>query len=225
MTDFFNVSYDVLCRTGTQGETNWILNGSPCGAQFDHVRGKSPYVEWIWTINGSEENILQIAPRRWGSPASKLAEIIRSGHPDQDGKARIHVLDEDRRRVYLWMDLNIPYYGTSSSNHKAQMGSRRMMPLDLEATINEVSTRRCASCHPASVPRKFYTRVLNPEKNSFLLAPLAAEAGGTQRCRRPVFTSTNDPDYQKILRTFDPIKALLERLPRADMPNFKLVCD
>ena len=79
----------------------------------------SPYVEWIWTINGAETNILEIAPRRWGSPASKLAEIIRSGHPDKDGKPQVNVPDEDRRRVYLWMDLNIPYYGTSSSNHKA----------------------------------------------------------------------------------------------------------
>jgi hypothetical protein len=225
MTDFFNVSYDVLCRTGTQGEKDWIKNNTPSGKQFDHVRGKSPYVEWIWTINGSEENILEIAPRRWGSPASKVAEIIRSGHPDKDGKPRVDVPDEDRRRVYLWMDLNVPYYGTSSSNHKAQMGSRRMMPLDLDSKINEVATRRCVSCHQTGVPRKFYTRVLNPELNNFLLAPLAQEAGGTQRCGEPVFASTHDPDYQAILRTFDPIKALLEHLPRADMANFQLICD
>lgn len=225
MTDFFNVSYDVLCRTGTQGETNWIRNGSPAGRKFDHVRGKSPYVEWIWTINGSEENINEIAPRRWGSPASKLAEIIRSGHPDKEGKPRVDVPDQERRRVYLWMDLNVPFYGTSSSNHKAQMGSRRMMPLDLDATLAEVSARRCASCHEGGVPRKFYTRVLAPEKNNFLLAPLAAAAGGTERCGKPVFASTSDPDYQKIVRTFDPVKTLLDRLPRADMANFQLVCE
>ena len=225
MTDFFNVSYDVLCRTGTQGERNWDRNGSPSGRVNDHVRGKSPYVEWIWTINGAEENILEIAPRRWGSPASKLAEIIRSGHLDKNGKPMVDVPDQDRRRVYLWMDLNIPYYGTSSSNHKTQMGSRRMMPLNLDTTLNEVSSRRCASCHEKGVPRKFYTRALNPEKNNFLLAPLAAAAGGTQRCGKPVFTSTNDLDYQKILRTFDPIKALLERSPRADMANFKLMSE
>ena len=55
MTDFFNVSYDVLCRTGTQGEKNWMLHGSPSGAEYDKVRGMSPYVEWIWTINGSRD--------------------------------------------------------------------------------------------------------------------------------------------------------------------------
>ncbi len=225
LTDFFNVSYDVLCRTGTQAENNWISHGSPSGAEFDKVRGMSPFVEWIWTINGAETNVLEIAPRRWGSPASKLAEIIRSGHPDKDGKPQVNVPGEDRRRVYLWMDLNIPYYGTSSSNHKDQLGSRRMMPLDLDSTLSEVASRRCAECHAGGVPRKFYTRVMNPQKNNFLLAPLAAEAGGTQKCGKAVFRSTADPDYQRIVRTFEPIHALLRQRPRADMPGFKELCD
>ncbi|MBA4150206.1 MAG: hypothetical protein H0X66_19020 [Verrucomicrobia bacterium] len=221
MTDFFNVSYDILCRTGTQGEKNWNRHNTPSGAQYNNVRGKSPYVEWIWTINGAEENILEIEPRRWGSPASKLAEIIRSGHPDKEGRPQVDVPDEDRRRVYLWMDLNVPYYGTSSSNHKSEIGSRRMMPQNLDTTLNQVVASRCISCHTQGIPRKFYTRVTNPEKNNFLLAPLATEAGGTQRCSEPVFVSTDDPDYQKILRTFDPIHALLKRSPRADMANFE----
>ncbi|MHB8970122.1 MAG: HzsA-related protein [Pirellulaceae bacterium] len=217
MTDFFNVSYDVLCRTGTQGEKNWMLHGSPSGAEYDSTRGMSPYVEWIWTINGAEMNILEIAPRRWGSPASKLAEIIRSGHPDKNGQPQVNVPDEDRRRVYLWMDLNIPYYGTSSSNHPAQLGSRQMMPLDLDTTLSEVASRRCAECHATGVPRKFYTRVMNPEKNSFLLAPLAKAAGGTEKCGQPVFLSTTDPDYRKILQTFEPLHTLLKERPREDM--------
>jgi hypothetical protein len=225
MTDFFNVSYDILCRTGTQAENNWIQHGSPSGPQYDNVRGMSPFVEWIWTINGAGHNVLEIAPRRWGSPASLLAEIIRTGHPDEDGKPRVNVPDEDRRRVFLWLDLNIPYYGTSSSNHKAQLGSRRMMPLDLDATLTEVAGRRCNNCHQDGIPRKFYTRVMNPEHNSFLLAPLAEAAGGTQKCGPAVFQSINDPDYQKILKTFEPIHELLKQRPRADMEGFSVMCD
>ena len=224
MTDFFNVSYDILCRTGTQAQDNWLQHGSRSGAEFDRVRGMSPWVEWIWTINGAETNVLEIAPRRWGSPASKLAELIRSGHPDEDGRPRVNVPDEDRRRVYLWMDLNIPYYGTSSSNHQTLLGSRRMMPLDLDATLSEVASRRCLACHPGRIPRKFYTRVMHPENNGFLLAPLAAAAGGTQRCGQPIFASTDDPDYQKILQTFAPIHALLKQSPRADMQDCPAMC-
>ena len=225
MTDFFNVSYDVLCRTGTQSEWNWIQHNSPSGPEYDDKRGMSPFVEWIWTINGAGHNVLEIAPRRWGSPASKLAEIIRTGHPDENGKARIDVPDEDRRRVYLWLDLNVPYYGTSSSNHKARLGSRRMLPLALDSTLNEVAVRRCAGCHQQGIPRKFYTRVMNPEDNNFLLAPLSKKAGGTQKCGPPVFLSKDDLDYQKILKTFDPIHKLLKERPRADMKGFAVMDD
>jgi hypothetical protein len=224
MTDFFNVSYDILCRTGTQGEWDWINHGSPSGPEYDHIRGMSPYVEWIWTINGAGHNVLDIAPRRWGSPASKLAEIIRTGHPDANGIPRVHVPDADRRRVYLWLDLNVPYYGTSTSNHKDRLGSRRMMPLDLDSILKDVSSRRCISCHDKGIPRKFYTRVGKPELNDFLLSPLAKEAGGTQRCSTPVFQSVEDPDYRRILKTFEPIHTLLQERPRADMSTYQDLC-
>ncbi|MBT3200776.1 MAG: hypothetical protein HN350_12760 [Phycisphaerales bacterium] len=225
MTDFFNVSYDILARTGTQSERNWGRHGSPSGAKYDKVRGMSPYTEWIWTINGAGANVLEIKPMRWGSPASKLADIIRTGHPDKKGKKRVNVPLADQKRVYLWIDLNVPYYGTSSSNHKARLGSRRMMPQQLEPVLKDVVTRRCLSCHKKGVPRKFYTRVMKPQNNNFLLAPLAKSAGGTQKCGKPIFESTDDADYQKIIKTFEPIHKLLRARPRADMKNFKLLCD
>jgi hypothetical protein len=223
MTDFFNVSYDVLCRTGTQGERNWLSHGSPSGPEYDKVRGMSPYTEWIWTINGAGHNVLEITPRRWGSPASKLADIIRTGHPDQEGKPRVEVADADRRKVYLWIDLNVPYYGTSSSNHKDRLGSRRMLPDGFESTLQEVAARRCVECHADGIPQTFYTRVLKPENNNFMLAPLAAEAGGTEKCGRAVFASKDDPDYRKLLEVFRPIQELLEKRPRADMPGFAVL--
>ena len=171
--------------------------------------------------------------QRAGNRAAALGQPGQQAgrdHPHRDTRTktasrRVDVPDEDRRRVYLWLDLNVPYYGTSSSNHKARLGSRRMMPLDLDSTLDEVASRRCASCHQAGIPRKFYTRVMNPENNSFLLAPLAEAAGGTQKCSQAVFQSKDDPDYQKILQTFAPIHQLLKERPRADMPEFQFICD
>ena len=222
-TDFFSVSYDILARTGTQSENDWIHHGSPVGPDGDATRGMSPYAEWIWTINGAGHNVLEIEPRRWGSPASKLAEIIRSGHPDEDGKQRVDVTDADRRRVYLWLDLNVPYYGTSSSNHKRRLGSRRMLPDNLESTLEEIAVRRCVQCHETGIPRTFYTRMLKPENNNFMLAPLAERAGGTEACGQAVFLSKEDPDYQKLLDVFRPIQELLKQRPRADMPGFAVL--
>jgi len=219
-TDFFSVSYDILARKGTQGVHNFLSHNSPVGPDGDAARGESPYTSWIWTINGAGHNVLEIAPRRWGSPVSKLAEIIRTGHLDADGKPRVEVADADRRRVYLWIDLNVPYYGTSSSSYKERLGSRRMYPYELDSVLEEVASRRCAQCHTESVPRKYYTRMLEPENNSFLLAPLATSAGGTEKCGRAIFKSKADKDYRKIMDVFRPLQEMLEQRPRADMLAF-----
>lgn len=218
-TDFFNVSYDVLARTGTLGARNWQRHSTTSGPAGDKQRGKSPWVSWIWTINGAGHNILQVTPRTWGSPVSRLAELVEAGHPDADGNARVDLSRDERQRIYQWIDLNVPYYGTSSSNHKQRMGSRRMYPSGLDHVLADVCAKRCAECHE-KVPRLFYTRMLRPENNQFLLAPLAKSAGGTQQCSRAVFASTDDPDYQRILQTFGALQRLLKLRPRADMPGF-----
>ncbi|MHC4399929.1 MAG: HzsA-related protein, partial [Planctomycetota bacterium] len=218
-TDFFNVSYDVLARKGTLGELDFARHGAHGG-----LMGESPYTSWISTYNGEEANILEIAPKTWGSPASLLTEIILSGHPDDDGKPRFHMDRASRRRVMTWIDLNVPYYHTSVSNHYQRKGCRRMMPEELDAVLESVAKRRCASCHQDGLPRTFYTRILDPENNRFLMAPLARLAGGTEACGEPVFASKDDPDYRAILATFEPIREMLKERPRMDMTEEASPC-
>lgn len=98
-----------------------------------------------------------------------------------------------------------------------------MYPPNLDSTLKEVAKRRCDSCHKGKLPRKFYTRFENPQNNDFLLAPLAKSAGGTEKCGKIIFKTTDDADYQKIIKTFGPIHKLLESIPRADMKNFTLL--
>ncbi len=98
-----------------------------------------------------------------------------------------------------------------------------MYPPKLDATLNDVAKRRCNTCHKGKLPRKFYTRFENPQNNSFLLAPLAKAAGGTEQCGKAIFKSTDDPDYQKITKTFVTIHEVLRKIPRADMKNFVLM--
>ncbi|MDR0328603.1 MAG: hypothetical protein LBI05_09950 [Planctomycetaceae bacterium] len=224
-TDYFNVSYDVLASE-KQGQ-----NGSP-------------YISWIPTYNGQEQNILQITPKHWGSFNSPLVELIRSGHPDEQGKKRVDMDDASRRKVYAWIDLNVPYYASSETSHPDALGCRRIYPSDLDTVLNEVASRRCAECHDkgnvyrrdwthrtqnqfqypqedgeGTVPRRPWVRISEPELNPFLLAPLAKSAGGTERCGRGVFADRNDPDYRKILETFAVIQESLGHTPRIDMPG------
>ncbi len=210
-TDFFNVSYEHLARRGTWGEQHPEWHGIAAAQE-----GRNPWTSWIATINGTEHNIRQTTPRAWGSPVSKLADLVLNGHPDQNGRARVHVPEADRRRIMAWIDLNVPYYPTSSSKNLHAMGCRRVFPVDLEATLARVSAARCAGCHEKGVPRDFYIRIEQPELNRFLLAPLAKSAGGTGRCGAAVFADRNDPDYQAILKTFAPVAAQLAAALRDD---------
>jgi roadblock/LC7 domain-containing protein len=202
-TDFFSVSYDVLARE----------NQGPSG---------SPLVNWIPTYNGQEQNILKVDPKAWGSHQSVLAEVVLSGHPDEDGKPKVDLDEASRRRVLAWIDLNVPYYGSSETAYPEMTGCRRIYPQELDQVLAEVAARRCAACHTdGKIPRREWTRVTEPQWNPFLIAPLAQSAGGSQRCGEPVFQSQDDPDYQAILATFQPAEAMLAATPRMDMPGAK----
>ncbi len=200
-TDYFNVSYDVLAREN-QGRLG------------------SPYVNWIPTYNGQEWNILEVQPKAWGSHQSRLADVVLSGHPDEDGKPRIDLDDAGRRRIFAWIDLNVPYYGSSETAYPEMTGCRRIYPEKLDQVLADVAARRCAECHAdGRVPRREWTRVTEPELNPFLLAPLAKAAGGSERCGKPVFADKDDPDYRAILAALRPSESLLATTPRIDMPG------
>ena len=100
-----------------------------------------------------------------------------------------------------------------------------MVPADFESVLQKVAARRCASCHKpdnkgaVQIPRKVWLRISNPQFNNFLLAPLAKKAGGAQTCGKAVFESTDDPDYQAIIKTFEPLRKMLNQRPRMDMPG------
>jgi len=189
-TDWFNVSYDVLTRR---------------------------WVNWIDTRNGNEANILQIGPNRWGSPVSRLTPMLLKGHPDKEGKRRVDLDADALGRVLLWIDLNVPYYGTYEMGDEKREGGRRVYPADLARTLTDVWQRRCASCHAGGRPVPEFVRVTRPEHNPFLVAPLAREAGGRGACRGQVFASPDDPDYRAVLRTFDAAAESLKARPRMDM--------
>lgn len=200
---------------GTSSE-NWQQGG--VGGQFKY----SKYTSWIPSYNGQEKNILEIAPGRWGAKASLLASTLINGHPDPSGKKQTHLSTNELRRVFAWLDLNCPYYGTSDSNHRKKTGCRQMIPESLDATLAEVAGRRCISCHQDSkaihpLTQGFYLRIDHPERNPFLRAPLAKNAGGSGACGKNVFATTNDPDYQKLLRLFDPLQKSLSQRQRMDM--------
>ena len=189
-TDYFNVAYENLARRGTQAEHGGDARGGMAGF------GRNLYTSWIPTFNGCESNILQIAPKTWGSPVSPLADLVINGHPDAKGEKRINLSASERQRILMWIDLNVPYYGTSQSRQPDLRGCRQVVPENLNAMLDEISKRR-----GIELPRTFFIRLDHPEKNPFLATPLA----------RGNFASKEDPDYQRILECFKDVPKSLDQ--------------
>jgi hypothetical protein len=59
-----------------------------------------------------------------------------------------------------------------------------------------------------------------PEQSLQLLAPLAKSAGGYALCGE-VFSSTDDPDYRRLLSGIQEAKVHLESITRFSMPGFR----
>ena len=203
-TDYFNVAYENLARRGTQAEHGGDAHGGM--AAF----GKNPYTSWIPSFNGCESNILQIQPKTWGSPVSRLAEVVVSGHPDSKGEKRLALKAGDRLKILMWIDLNVPFYGTSQSRQPELRGCRQILPKDFDAVLKEVASRRAIA-----LPRTFYMRLDHPEKNPFLAVPLAKGA----------FASVDDPDYRKILSCFDGVQDALAKRIDVNYRNVIGSCD
>lgn len=216
-TDFFNVSYENLVRKNTSAE-NYLLGG--VGGEFK----QSKYTSWIPTYNGQEENILLIEPGQWGAKASLLAKVLQEGHPDADGKKRTDLSDIEKLKVYTWLDINVPYYSSSSSNHLDRIGCRQMIPEKFENLFEDMAERRCVSCHTQkdstnvfTYPNSFALRIDNPNLNPFLKAPLPQSQGGSGKCGEAVFKNIQDTDYKEILESFNDLQEILEANPRFDM--------
>jgi len=188
-TDYFNVAYENLARRGTQAEHGNDARGGMAGF------GKNPYTSWIPSFNGCESNILQIEPKTWGSPVSRLADVIISGHLNEKGVKRITLSKAEQLKILMWIDLNVPFYGTSQSQQPELRGCRKIYPADLDNTLKEIEKKR-----GITLPRTFFLRLDNPEKNIFLADPLA----------KGVFKSADDPDYQRILSCFDGVQEALK---------------
>ena len=150
-----------------------------------------------------------------------MTELILSGHPDEHAVRRVEMDDKSIRRILAWIDLNVPYYGTSETAHpEVPRAAADSIPTDLtRCWLTSPNGAVVNVTRDGKVPRRVWTRITAPELNPFLVAPLAKKAGGSQKCGVPVFKDKKDPDYQSILATFRPVGELLNNTPRMDMPG------
>ena len=180
-------------------------------------------------------------PRTIGTSASHLMQLIDEHH----GGA---VLSQDEwTHIQLWIESGAVYPGTYAAVGSGMIGAyfenqsyRDDIGWKSAKQCAETIDRRCGTCHDGDraiarmasedgrwrYPRHTMYNLTLPEKSPVLMAPLAVVAGGRASCidpqtEKPIFESTDDPDYRTIQTYIIEAKEHLERIGRFDMPGFR----
>ncbi len=232
-TRLFNMAYDNLLGRSRSYRQHDMATGEMLSAEVD--KGK-PLVHFYWLLRTpSAVN----RPLWTGSHASALLDYVDTDHCGEE------IPLEDRQRIYLWIDANVPYYGTYAHSRPKSPG-RRDLCTDTETgtpsawfseQFLEVYNRRCQSCHGTVPQPNDHSRIwdgqlawinfTNPQLSPALTAHLPADAGGrgistaSDAVPSMVFSTTTDPDYQRMLQAIETGKRKMLENPTADMPGFR----
>jgi hypothetical protein len=230
-TRLFNMAYDNLLGRSRSYRQHDMASGEMLPSE--RAKGK-PLVHFYWLLR-TPTAVNQ--PLWTGSHASRLLEYIDTDHCGQE------IPLEDRQRFYLWIDANVPYYGSYAHSRPKSPG-RRDLCTDVESGRESawfardflgVYNRRCESCH-GKYPHPndhgaiwdgrlawidFTNPACSPALTAHLVKPLGrgigAPLGGVAP---PVFRSHDDPDYQAMLKAIEQGRGLMLAAPEADMPGF-----
>jgi len=99
----------VRCHDGTKGpdKSPPVLTGEPSGTFTRSYEGLKPFVRW-YEWGGKTIRPITTRPGEMGADASPLARIL----DDPTHAKHVTLPVEDRRRIYVWLDGNAPFYGT-----------------------------------------------------------------------------------------------------------------
>ena len=118
------------CHSGDKPKGGIRLTGKLGKRERDHCESyrtlaKKKYVHWFDSVNGGEW-IPRTYPGKFGAQASKLVQMLRQGSM---GGETLDLSPEERRRIYLWIDLNVPFYGVYLPEHVAAQRSGENVPV------------------------------------------------------------------------------------------------
>ncbi len=153
-------------------------------------------------------------PYTYGSAASRLTEILESGHHG------VLLSPGEERRLFMWIDANAVYYDRYATPH---YDNRQIFTGKTRERLAAVYGRRCADCHgETDGHRATWWLSLNHRDlamSRMLQAPLAAAAGGWGRCDGTVFATGEDADYQAMRAALRELYEQLRRFPREDLAS------
>ncbi len=84
-----------------------VLTNAPAGTFSKSYESLKPYVRW-YEWGGSTITEIVTRPGRIGADQSPLLKVLN----DPIHTKHVHLPKEERRRIYIWLDANVPFYGT-----------------------------------------------------------------------------------------------------------------
>lgn len=218
----------VECHSGLQpaGGHDFFGGLTEWSSQYEQMWGRVPgygFNRAFETINRAQlvaiaEPNLQdasITPvLAYGAHKSRLYTTITQAPHTQ----RVTLTDDERLRLTMWMDANAPYHDGFVNKRADAPAYDLAQDVELRGKLHEVHQKRCASCHETdAITRLDWIDIHRTEGSLFLRAPLAASAGGTEKCGSAVYASADDPDYQAVSALVDDALARAWAHPRRDL--------
>ncbi|MHB8973637.1 MAG: hypothetical protein ACYC3X_25625 [Pirellulaceae bacterium] len=228
-TRYFNIAYDNLLGRSRSYRQHKMDTGEMLPEEAQKPKPLVHFYWLLWTPTAVNQ------PFWTGSYASRLLDYIDTDHCEQ------WIPAEDRQRVYLWMDANVPYYGTYAHSRPQSPGRRDMWTDPQTGQLASwfageflgVYQRRCVDCHGPLAGsldwegRYAWINLTRPAHSAALTAHLASSAGGRgivaadKGLDHALFLNTEDPDCQLMLHALEEGKRQSLALPEADMPGFQ----
>jgi hypothetical protein len=221
--------YCAKCHSGATPDGGVDLSGDKTrlfSLAFETLVFRPGLVARYHINPGPTGNFPPLASGSWVSGLTKLLE-------EKHGKHQVDVDDEGRRRLYTWIDANVPYYATWEMTRPHSFGGRDTWldvggkPLPWFAALqvafaacvppgkdaDEAKKGRAPSVAHADI------NLTHPEWSRVLTTRLAKSAGGLTPDDQAIFKAKSDPRYQALLAALEQGKAALLAKPRMDMPG------
>jgi len=115
----------VRCHDGTPGpgKSKLALSGEPAGTFTRSYESLRRHVRWHeWGGQSITQTVTR--PGHCGADESPLSAIL----DDADHRPHLELPQADRRRLYIWLDANVPFYGTYQEDAQTRQRAGHAVP-------------------------------------------------------------------------------------------------
>jgi hypothetical protein len=115
----------VRCHDGKEGpgKSKLALTSEPAKSFSRSYQSLKPHLRW-YEWGGASISQIATHPGHIGADESPLTRVLE----DATHQPELKWTEEERRRIYLWLDANVPFYGTYSREEQLAQREGQSVP-------------------------------------------------------------------------------------------------